>query len=90
MKKVLVLLVFLTGCSFYKPVAEHSLPLVIPKPIPLNLQEVLWSITIQENQPLYCMNGTSYKHLAENMEAIKQHMTLQKQIIGEYESYYNK
>ena len=101
MKKYIMLMVaviFLAGCSSTPKVKEvaitttaiEKLPLSLPNPQPLELQEVEWIIVTdkKEGVALFALRHGDYARLALNIKDIRAQLGEYVVILKQYKEYY--
>ena len=98
MKKLILILFFLVGCSSQVPVnviqPVPRLGLKDPAPLELKavefdvLSEFTWEQKRKESDVHICLTPDNYKNLSENMLNIKHYLILQKKILWSYRDYY--
>ena len=107
---LLALVLFLTGCSMTPKVKEiaitttavEKLPLSLPNPQPLELQEVEWNIVTEENieevwqllrdknegVALFALRHGDYERLALNIKDIRATIGEYVVVLKQYKEYY--
>lgn len=91
MKRLIILAVFLTGCTWFKPDTEY-VPTYVPiicnegeVPQPLNMLNVEWQLAIdEEGKYVLGLDGRNYSNLSINIAEIKSYILNQQALINYY------
>lgn len=95
MKKILFLLLLLSGCGggivTTNTVVQHDIPVVVPNAQPMNVNPTQWQVIglaqlqamVKNNQTitLFALDAKNYTNLQLNFEEVKRYISEQKAII---------